>query len=106
MIFKQNANSFSGVEIAIFRLKDNASEQDVITLSNKIDEEFLSQFDDLYAHFLLKGADGLYADVVLASSQQKAEEICALWNDNELTTKYIEKIDPESVNMSFWTKIS
>ncbi len=106
MLFKSNINEFTGLEFAVFKLKPGVQEADLIQLSKTIDSHFLAQKKDLLAHFLLRGTEGLYADVAIASTQEKAEEICLEWVTNEFTKPYLELLDNDSVDMSFWSRIS
>ncbi|MHA2936888.1 hypothetical protein ACXJY6_01185 [Vibrio sp. RC27] len=106
MIFKSNTLEFLGFEFAVFRLKDGVSEEELVALSKEIDDKFLSKEDELLSHFLLKGVDGKYADVAIATTQEKAEEICRRWLDNDVAQKYLELLNQESVDMSFWSRIS
>jgi exopolysaccharide biosynthesis predicted pyruvyltransferase EpsI len=54
---------------------------------------------------LLRGADGNYADVVFASSQQKAEEYCQQWLHNAAALSYLDVIEHGSAQLTFWTRI-
>ena len=98
-------SGFSGMEFGIFKLKEGVSESDMLKAAKIADQEFLSKEEGFLGHAVLKGKDGLYVDLAFASTQEKAEEICGKWMGNEFTLKYLEFIDPDSVNMSFWTRI-
>ncbi|SBT17927.1 hypothetical protein MGA5115_02044 [Marinomonas gallaica] len=106
MIDKNNLSTMGGVEIAFFKLKEGCLEQDLVALSKRVEAEFLSQQSELVAHFLLKRADGVYADVAMASTQEKVEEYCQQWLSNAVALEYLELIDSESVDMTFWTRIN
>ncbi len=106
MIFHDKTADFAGFEFAIFRLREGVSKEQLIELSKKVDDEFLSTQNGLLSHFLLKGKDGLYADVAIATSQEKAEELCQQWLHNDVALEYLELLDKESVDMSFWSRIS
>lgn len=106
MIFKDSTSSFAGFEFAVFKAKEGVTEEDLLTLSKEVDDRFLSNEEELLSHFLLKGKDGLYADVAIATTQKKAEEICQLWLHNDVAKRYLELLDETSVDMTFWTRIS
>lgn len=106
MIFTNQTSEFSGLELAVFQLKDGITEPQLIALSREVDDKFLSREEGLLAHFLLKGKDGIYADVAIATTQARAEEICQLWLHNDVAQEYLQLIDEESVDMSFWSRIS
>ena len=70
-----------------------------------MDANFLQKDEGILGHVTLKGRYGIYADVVFATSQEKAQKICGKWMDNEFALKYIELIHEESVDMTFWNRI-
>ena len=106
MIYNQNTSSFKGIEFAVFKLKDGVTEEKLIQLSKKMDEDFLKNQNELLAHFLLKGTENRYADVAIATTQEKAEEYCSQWLENNIALQYLELINTDSVNMTFWSRIT
>lgn len=106
MIKNSDIDSIGGMEFATFKLKDGVTEATLVELSNQVEVEFLSQQEELVLHFLVRGTDGIYADVAIASSQEKAEEYCQQWLSNKVTLEYLDLIDKETVNMTFWTRIN
>jgi hypothetical protein len=106
MISKDNINSLGGMEFATFKLKDGVSEDTLVELSKQVESQFLSLQDDLIMHFLVRGKDGLYAEVAIATTQQKAEEYCQQWLSNPVALNYLELMNERSVNMTFWTRIN
>ncbi len=97
-----SVSSFLGMEFALFKLKDGASEAEMLKAAEAADKNFLSKQDGFLGHAVLKGKDGLYVDLSFATTKEKVEEICGKWMTNEFTLKYLEFIQPESVDMSFW----
>ena len=106
MLYRNEAAEFVGFEFATFRLREGVSEKNLVALSKEVDERFLSEQKDLLGHFLLRGKDGIYADVAIATTQEKAEEICQMWLHNDVAKKYLELLDHDSVDMSFWSRIT
>lgn len=100
-----NIGSFTGFEFGTFKLKENISEETLLKLAKDANEKFMVNEDGFLGHSILKGENGVYVDVTFATTQQKAQEICGKWMQNEYALKYIEVIDPESVNISFWNRI-
>lgn len=100
-----NIHGFVGMEFGTFRLKDGVSEAEMLDVAAQADEMFLSKEEGFLGHAVLKGEGGIYADVAFAVSQDKAEEICGKWLNNEYTMKYIEALDSESTSLSFWRRI-
>ncbi|HEG4448085.1 TPA: hypothetical protein SD616_003378 [Aeromonas hydrophila] len=105
MIIKGNMQGVGGVEFATFRLKEGVTEADLLALAHRVESEFLVQQSELIAHCLLRGADGLYADLVMAPSQSLVETYCQQWLHNAVAGEYLTLLDHDSVNMSFWTRI-
>lgn len=106
MISNNNLDSIGGMEFATFKLKEGVTEAKLVELSTQVEAEFLSQQEELVLHFLVRGADGVYANVAIASSQEKAEEYCQQWLSNRVALEYLELLEQETVNMTFWTRIS
>lgn len=106
MINNGNVEGIGGMELAFFKLKEGVTESVLVELSRKVESDFLVQQGELILHFLARGADGLYADVAFASSQEKAEEYCQQWLNNAVALEYLELIEQESVKMTFWTRIN
>ena len=104
-LLKEDTLGFAGFEFGVFRLKPGVSEADMLAAAQQADKAFLSKQEGFLGHVILKGKDGSYADVGFASSQEKAEAICAQWMDNAHTLRYLEFIEPDSVDMTFWTRI-
>lgn len=106
MIKNNKIENIGGMEFATFKLKEGVTEAHLIELAQRVEEQFLSQQEELILHFLVRGSDGRYADVAIASSQEKAEEYCQQWLENDAALEYLELLDKDSVNMTFWTKIN
>jgi len=100
-----NINSFVGMEFSTFRLKESSSEAKMLEAARNMEQEFLSKEDGFLGHGVLKGKDGIYVDLAFATSQEKAESICGKWMENAFALKYLEFIDSESVDLSFWERI-
>ena len=106
MILNGNIENTGGLEFAVFKLKEGVSENKLIELSKKVESDFLKQQDELIVHFLVRGQDGTYADVAIATTQQKAEEYCQQWLTDPVALEYLELIEHESVDMTFWARIN
>lgn len=98
-------SSFAGVEFCTFTLKEGASEEKMLEAAKNMEKEFLSHEQGFLGHAVLKGKDGTYVDLAFATSQQKAEAICEKWMENEFSLEYLNFIDSESVDLSFWQRI-
>jgi len=101
----QNIGTFKGMEFATFKLKNGVSEEKMLEIIKKVDEQFLQNEEGFLGHTTLTSENGIYADVAFATTQEKAQEICGKWMENEMALQYVDLIDEPSVNMSFWSRI-
>ena len=101
----KNIGSFTGLEFGLFRMKKGLSEENMLRMAEAAEQKFLSNESGFLGHAILKGQNGLYSDLTFAKTKNDAEMICGKWMNNEFTLKYLEFIDPETVDMSFWSRI-
>lgn len=101
-----NLSSFAGLEWGRFKLKPGVSEAQLLASHACVTKEFMSRQEGILGHYLLKGPDGNYADLALADSQARAEQVCAMWMENAITLALVEQLEPTSVDISFWQRIS
>ncbi len=102
--------AFGGMEFSTFKLQPPTWRYRVCAVCGRDD-----MVQGLYAtevgflgHAVLKGADGCYADVVFASSQARAAELCAKWGSGPFAPaclSYLEKIEEGSVELAFFQRI-
>jgi hypothetical protein len=97
--------AFNGLEFGTFRLKAGMAEADMLAAARIMEDEFLAREEGFLGHAILKGGDGVYADLAFATSQAKAEEICGKWLQNPHALAFLACIDPASTSMSFWTRL-
>ena len=100
-LMKEQALGFGGLEFATFRLLDGIGEDALLAACDKVDREFLQAEPGIFGHVLLRGLNGVYADVAFADTQARAEQVCAKWLDKAVALKYIALFDQQSVNMTF-----
>ncbi|WP_102794916.1 hypothetical protein [Bowmanella denitrificans] len=98
-------NQFTGLEWGRFKLKNGVTEAQLLACHARVTREFMSQQQGILGHYLLKGPDGQYVDLALADSQDRAEQVCAMWMDNAATLALVEQLDPASVDISFWQRL-
>ncbi|MFC0133012.1 hypothetical protein CR105_25405 [Massilia eurypsychrophila] len=102
---KEQALGFGGLEFATFRLREGIGEDALLAACDKVDREFLQTETGIFGHLLLKGADGVYADVTFADTQARAQQVCAKWLEQAVALEYIALFDEQSVNMTFWERL-
>ena len=97
--------TFKGLEFSTFRLKTGVAESDILAAAKALEDEFLNKAEGFLGHAILKGNDGIYVDMLFATSQARAEELCEMWMSNAHALAFLEFIDHTSTNMSFWTHL-
>lgn len=76
-LMKNGVMRFGGLEFATFTLRNGTDEQALLAASEAVDRMFLEHEAGILGHVVLRGKDGVYADLALTDSQAKAEEVCA-----------------------------
>ncbi|MDP2817391.1 MAG: hypothetical protein Q8O29_03755 [Polaromonas sp.] len=103
-----NIPAVGGMEISTFKLKEGVSEAELFTAVEQMVKGLYETEDGFLGHVVLKGADGTYVDVVFATSQQRAAELCAKWGTGPFASAcvpYLEKIQEGSVNLAFFERV-
>ncbi|MNU86506.1 hypothetical protein D3C71_762700 [compost metagenome] len=99
---------FSGMEFSAFKLTAGVSEVDLFAAVDEMVEGLYATEEGFLGHALLKDADGGYVDVVFATSQTRAAELCAKWGAGPFASaclSYLEKIEPGSVKLAFFQPV-
>ncbi|WP_332777840.1 hypothetical protein [Polaromonas sp.] len=100
--------AFGGMEFSTFKLKHGVSESELFAAVDKMVEGLYSTEEGFLGHTLLKGMDDTYVDVVFATSQSRAAELCAKWGAGPFAPaclSYLEKIEEGSAKLAFFQRI-
>ena len=103
-----NIPAFGGMEFSTFKLKHGVSESELFTAVDAMVEGLYSNEDGFLGHAVLRGANDIYVDVVFATSQSRAAELCAKWGTSPFAPaclSYLEKIEEGSVNLAFFQRV-
>lgn len=102
-----------GLEFSLFRLRPGASEQALAAAARRMADGLYRGEPGFVQHLVVRsdaGQDaGLYADVVLADSAQRARHLCGKWGQGPFDPAcrdYLELIAPESVRLQFWDRVA
>ena len=90
----------SGVELGRFRLRNDGDEAAMRAAWQQMVNGYLSHQAGWQGQHLLKLADGVFIDLALAESQQRAEQICALWQNQPLCNAFLALIEPLSMEFA------
>jgi len=102
---KLATDKFLGCEFTKFRPKIDVTEKQLIDACHKMETEFLEREEGFIHHMLLKGDNGLWADVVFAKTKADAERICSNLPKNSACHEYLGLIQEESVELTFWSRV-
>lgn len=86
-----------GFELGRFRLKAGVQEAQLIAASRAMESRHLAHQDGFGSHYVVALGDGRYLDVVLATSQEAAERICASWLGQPDCEAFLALIEAESI---------
>lgn len=100
--------TFGGMEFSTFKLKRGVSETALFAAVDKMVEGLYATEAEFLGHAVLKGADGTYVDVVFATNQTRAAELCAKWGSGPFAAAclpYLEKIEEDSISLAFFQRV-
>ena len=100
-----NIGGFLGMEFSTFKLKKGVSETELFKAEDDAVNGLMSKEEGFLGHTILRGENGVYVDVLFATSQERAAQICAKWVGNPFCSAYLEKIQEDSVNLVFFQRI-
>lgn len=95
---------FSCIEFGTFSPMDPSSftQEGLLTASRKIENAYLSNFDEAKSHFVARVDEQTYSEIAFVESSGAAREICAGYIGNKDCTPMLEMFDPKSVDLDFW----
>lgn len=98
-------DDFHGIEFSIFRAKPEVSSEQLVASCQRMENDFLRSEEGFIQHVLLKGDNGLWADVVFTKSKADAERICKNFMGNSACLEHLQLIEEGSVNLTFWSRV-
>lgn len=100
-----NISNYSGMEFSTFKLKSGVSEEELFKAADDAVIGLMAKEEGFLGHAILRGSDNTYVDVLSATSQERAAQICAKWVGNSFCQSYLEKIEEGSVNLAFYQRV-
>lgn len=100
--------AFGGMEFSTFRLRQGVTEAALLAAVGEMVDGLYAGEEGFLGHAVLKGADGVYVDVLFATSQARASELCAKWGTGPYAPaclRYLEAIEPGSAGLAFFQRI-
>jgi hypothetical protein len=101
---KSLPEGFSCIEFGTFNPKDPASfsETDLMAASDKLEQTYLSRFDETKSHFIGRIDENTYSEIAFVETSGAAREICAGYTENDDCSPMLVMFDPDTVDLDFW----
>ncbi|WP_298210370.1 hypothetical protein [Acidovorax sp.] len=99
---------FGGMEFSTFRLAPGVTEAELIPAVETMVQSLYAAEPGFLGHAVLRGAEGVYVDVIFATSQARAAELCGKWGTGPFAPAclpYLEKIQEGSAQLAFFERI-
>lgn len=99
-----------GLEFSLFRLRMGADPQALAGAAQRMARGLYQGEPGFLAHGVMRCSEdpGLYADVVLADSAERARQLCGKWGPGPFDAAcldYLDLIAPESARLQFWDRV-
>lgn len=97
-------DGFSCIEFGTFKPKDTASFSEIKLMADndKVEQEYLSQFNEVRGHFIGKIGDETYSEISFVEDSGAAREICNGYLKNKECLTLLEQFEPTSMELDFW----
>ena len=92
---------FEGVEFGRFRKKEDVSEAELLTASERLNAEYMSMHDGILCRRLVALDDGWYMDMVLGRDRETVERVCAGWMGTKVCEDFLALIEHDSADIRF-----
>lgn len=99
---------FGGMEFSTFRLKNGVTEAALLPAVEAMVQGLYAAEPGFLGHAVLKGEGGVYVDVIFATSQARAAELCGKWGTGPFAPAclpYLETIEEGSAQLAFFERI-
>jgi heme-degrading monooxygenase HmoA len=97
------SGSCLGMEVGFFRLRPGVSEAEARAAHAKAVDGYLSHQPGWVAQHFVAFDGGLYLDLLLAETRERAEAICGLWGDHPDCQRFVSLV--QDVDMKFGSAV-
>ncbi|MTI31710.1 hypothetical protein [Xanthovirga aplysinae] len=97
---------FSCLECGTFKLKEQKNFEKLVQVSDRIENNYLSKFENTQEHFIGTIADNLYSEVTLGKTLGKTKEICSGYVGNPICQPMLDMAEVETMKLDFWYLIA
>lgn len=98
-----------GLEFSRFRALPGVRDSQLVAAAAKMSNSLYLGEPGYQGHFLVRNDSAEYADVVLADTAARARSLCERWGTgpyHPACEDYLALIDPQSVQLDFWQRVS
>lgn len=97
-------DGFSCIEFGTFKPKDNTSfsETKLMADNDKVEQKYLSRFNEVKGHFIGKIDDETYSEISFVEDTGVAREICNGYLADKECLTLLEQFEPTSMELDFW----
>lgn len=93
---------FSCIEKGTFSLNDIKDSDQLLSVSEKIENEYLDTFENTQAHFIGILNGNQFSEVTFGKTLAKTKQICFGYFDNPYGLELLNLADKESMELDFW----
>jgi len=97
---------FSCIEHGTFTLKEEATIESFIKVSDNIENHYLSAFDNSLAHFVGRVKDKKVSEVAIGRTYAKTKQICYGYYDIQYGKDLLNISDLDTMELDFWYLIA
>lgn len=98
----QIPKEFSCIEKGTFSLNDIKDSDQLLSVSEKIENEYLDTFENTQAHFIGILNENQFSEMTFGKTLAKTKQICFGYFDNPYGLELLNLADKESMELDFW----
>lgn len=102
----QIPKDFSCIEKGTFSLNDSNDSDQLLSVSEHIENEYLNTFENTQAHFIGILDENQFSEVTFGKTLAKTKQICFGYFDNHFGLELLNLTDKESMKLDFWYVIA
>lgn len=97
---------FSCIECGTFSLKNENKANQLLSISNTIETNYLNTFENTSEHFIGKIKSNKFSEITFGKTLGQTKKICFGYFQNPFCTPLLELADENSMELDFWYLIA
>lgn len=102
----QIPKDFTCVEFGTFSLQSPMPVQELVSISNEIEDQYLNASENTLGHFIGVLSETLYSEVTFGKTLAKTKEVCQGYLDNTHCKALLNAANSESMKLDFWILVA